>query len=174
MKTKICLRCNVEKEITEYYVHKQMADGHLNICKTCKRADAKNNTDTKKKDPNWVEKEKERGRNKYRRLYKGIKIPTEVKRKAIQKYNEKYPEKYKARIYSGKIKVPKGLHAHHWSYNDEHMTDVIFINIQDHYTAHRFMVYDQERMMYRGLDGILLDTKQAHIDYINKYITNKI
>lgn len=39
--TKLCRRCGHSQSLTEYYVHAEMADGHLNICKTCKRADAR-------------------------------------------------------------------------------------------------------------------------------------
>lgn len=35
---KICIRCGEEKPITEYYQHKGMADGHLNVCKECVKA----------------------------------------------------------------------------------------------------------------------------------------
>ena len=37
---KKCRRCGIEKELTEFYKHKQMADGYLNICKECKKKDA--------------------------------------------------------------------------------------------------------------------------------------
>ena len=30
------------------------------------------------------------------------------------------------------------------------------------------MIYDQERMMYRNINGILLDTKESHIELLNK------
>jgi len=33
---KICKRCGVEKEIDEFYKHKQTKDGYLNICIECK------------------------------------------------------------------------------------------------------------------------------------------
>lgn len=32
---KICRTCLLEFELSEFYVHKQMKDGHLNICKSC-------------------------------------------------------------------------------------------------------------------------------------------
>lgn len=34
-KSKICIRCGEEKPLDEFYVHKRMADGHLNVCKSC-------------------------------------------------------------------------------------------------------------------------------------------
>lgn len=174
MITKVCLRCNTEKEITEYYAHKQMADGHLNICKLCKRTEEKNRFSVNRKNPDWVEKERERGREKFHRLYKGIKASPDAKKRAMDNYKAKFPEKNKARSAVGNFKIPVGKHGHHWSYNEEHHKDLIFIDISDHYTAHRFMIYDQERMMYRTKDGELLDTKERHIAYINQYIENKI
>jgi hypothetical protein len=37
MPKKVCRTCGIEKDITEFYVHSQMADGYLNICKDCVR-----------------------------------------------------------------------------------------------------------------------------------------
>ena len=35
---KICKECGIKKPLAEYYVHKAMADGHLNKCKLCVRS----------------------------------------------------------------------------------------------------------------------------------------
>jgi len=37
---KICFKCGGEKDLDDFYKHPKMADGHLNKCKECTRADA--------------------------------------------------------------------------------------------------------------------------------------
>lgn len=164
MSTKVCFKCGVDKPLSEYYAHKKMADGHLNKCKSCTKSDVKKRSDDLSSNPEWIESERKRGREKYYRL--GYK--SQVRPDVQKRYAAKYPEKKKARSAAQHMKPSiKGNHLHHWSYNEEHHKDVIEITPKQHAKAHRFIVYDQERMMYRRFDNnILLDTREAHENFI--------
>jgi hypothetical protein len=170
MSTKVCFKCKEEKNLDSFYKHSRMKDGCLNKCKGCTKDDVHKNYSVKRTDPILVEKERKRGRDKYYRLnYSERKNKKE--RITDERYFEKFPEKKKAMSILGKkIKVEPGFHRHHWSYNDEHFLDIIIISIKDHNTSHRYLVYDQERMMYRTTENILLDSKEKHLEYINSKI----
>lgn len=170
---KKCFKCGVELELSEFYKHKRMSDGHLGKCKSCTKLDAKRRYDLMvDSSPGFIEKERKRGREKYRRLYVGT---GKSDPKSNLLYSIRYPEKKKALSASGKMQKPfDGAEKHHWSYNEEHYKDVIWLTKREHGKAHRFIVYDQERMMYRRCDNNqLLDTKISHEQYIRDCILNK-
>jgi len=172
---KICFKCGSNKALTEYYKHKGMTDGYLGKCKDCTKNDSKDREEELKNNPAWYEKEKERHRDKYYRLgYKEKHKPTkENKAKAMKKYGNKYPEKMKAKSMSASLKAKiKGNHLHHWSYNKEHFKDVIELSVKDHYLVHRLTIYDEERRMYRTLNGVLLDSKQEALIYYKQIGVN--
>lgn len=169
---KKCFKCGVEKELTSFYKHKQMLDGHLNKCIDCTKNDVKVRYSELSSDQSFIIKERKRGRDKYHRLYHGT---GKANPNNLSKYYSLYPEKKKASSMSCKIKPPQpGLEKHHWSYNEDHYKDLIFITKKHHMKAHRFIVYDQERMMYRRYDtNELLDTKEKHESFILFCIENK-
>ena len=169
-KEKTCFKCKKNLFLSEFYKHKGNADGLLNKCKTCTKGDTKLRKEILSNDPMWVESEKIRGREKYHRLnYRGKNKPTtERKREILKTYRQKFPEKYLASKYTEIFSEKEsGYNLHHWSYNEEHWLDTIKLTIKEHHFIHRYIIYDQERMMYRNLNGILLDTKELHLSYID-------
>lgn len=125
------------------------------------------------KDKEAIEKERARGREKYYRLGYRVRKPTpERKKEIIAKHHQKYPEKKAARVAAQYIKAPAGMGSHHWSYQTKHHKDVFFLTTKEHFTAHRFMVYDRKHKMYRTLDGVLLNTRKSHEKYIKSLFKN--
>jgi hypothetical protein len=169
---KKCFKCGIIKSLSQFYRHKQMSDGHFGKCIACAKKDAVDAYKTKSSDIEWKDKERLRGREKYHRLYVGT---GKAKPQNNRRYSEKYPEKKRGTILSAHLKPPNiGLEKHHWSYNDEHFKDVIWLTKKQHMKAHRFLVYDQEHKMYRRFDtNELLETKGRHKRFIFYCIKNK-
>lgn len=165
---KECKECKVKKESSDFY-------GVQRECKECTKKRVKLREEKLRQDPIWLEKEKERHRDKYHRLeYKEKHKPTPEKKKEImERYNSRYPEKRKAKNISQDLKpLVKGNEFHHWNYNIEFAKDVIELTPKDHAKIHRFIKYDQKTFMYKDLNGNLLDTREKHEELINKVLEN--
>lgn len=160
-KSKPCFKCTVEKPIEQFYKHAKMGDGHLGKCKECTRADVAGRIlFMKSVDPDFDGREKIRGREKYHKY----KYKNKDKGKSNKKHLEKYPEKKKALALA--VIPPAGFNNHHWSYNDEHLKDIITIPKNIHYKLHRYIIYVPNLKIYKTLEGTMLDTKEKHIQYM--------
>lgn len=117
---KICFKCGIEKYISLFYPHKQMADGYLGKCKECAKKDA---TDHRNKNINKV-RDYDRQRSK---------LPHRVllNKHRAKWYRKHNPVEYAAHtllgnaVRDGKIKKPKRcskckrktiIHGHHEDY----------------------------------------------------------
>lgn len=168
--TKTCFKCNLNQPLSEFYKHPQMGDGHLNKCKTCTKKDSLVQYNIKVTDPNWVDQERTRGRDKYRRYLYKSNMATEDKSELNRQYFKKFPERWGAKMATKRIVVQKGSQKHHWSYKKEYWADFIVLSPQQHRKAHRFLIYNQEQMLYSTIDGRLLSTKADHEIYIRYQI----
>lgn len=165
---KICRRCKIEKPLQDYYIHNKMSDGHLNVCKECVKLRVDNREKKLRlENPQWVEQEKIRAREKYYRLQYKLKKPSyESKKRTILRYKEKYPEKQLAKNAIANMVKKDGYNLHHWSYNREHFKDVIELEFKTHMKYHRYLKYDTVAKMYRTIEGELLDSKEKHQKYL--------
>ena len=165
--TKICFRCGIEKPITDYYKHNQMKDGHLNKCKACTKKDSIKRHHEKSKDNEWVESERERAKEKYHRL-NYLEKQKKIDACKPWKRSSKYKNLHR------KFKIMKGCEIHHWNYNDEFIEDFFILTTKTHRNWHRFIKLDTDRLIFIGLHGEVLDTKEKHSLYINKHYPTNI
>ena len=106
---KKCFKCSQLLNLSEFYKHSEMLDGHLNKCKSCTKTDVENRRKEKASDIDWVLSERKRHREKSKR-YRELGIIS--KNNAQKKWALNNPEKKQAhRRLQSALKLGK-LHRH--------------------------------------------------------------
>ena len=151
METKVCFKCGRELPLSDFYKHRAMADGHLNKCKECTKKDVRTNYAHKITDPEWVDKERIRGREKFHRLGYALTQKHTTRRDFPQAENT--ARKLKRRGYDN-----KGKEAHHWNYN---LPDSVFlISRKAHHVIHTCVTMSREDNCCYTNDGVKLETAE--------------
>ena len=167
-----CISCSVKKDVSEFYKHPSTKSGQLTKCKECCKDYAKKALKEKMKDPEFAEKERLRHLEKDRRLYRKTWKP--LRKMLPRKHDstwrnhfEKYPEKAKARAAAQyQRSAKKGNHLHHWSYKAKNSLSLFDLSPKDHRKVHKELLYIQKYKCYETRDGVLLDSKTKHIDFL--------
>lgn len=178
-KYKVCFKCGINKPLSEFYKHSQMADGHLGKCKECAKKDVTDNRKLREdfykvydRVRSYSEHRKEKQR-KYRRK-EDVKERHNI---ANNKWCENNQAKRKAQtavrraVLAGKlIKQPcfvcgvtENIEAHHCNYDAP--LDVTWLCTKHHGEVHRD--YDEQRdkeILENTIRGNVWDTRKETID----------
>ena len=140
--------------LSEFYPHKLMADGHLNKCKECTKSDVRKNYDFKSADSEWLEKERKRGREKFRRLnYKGKFRNT----RDLCPESANISRALRVRGYDTNEKE-----AHHWNYNEPY--SIFLLSRKAHRRLHQHLIVNvDDKMCYTENGEMLKSEDQAKV-----------
>ena len=166
MDSKKCFRCGIVKELSHFYKHKQMGDGHLNKCKECTKKDTAKREASIRSTPEGVESERARHREKYHRLGYCEKQKEWDKNRP---WKTSYKYKNLNRDLKNKGLLNNGEVAHHWNYNDEYLQDVFVMKLKYHKLIHTKLVFDSEHKIFL-FNNIPLTNKYRHISAIIEII----
>lgn len=162
-----CKQCKETLPVSEFYRNKNCREGHEPKCKSCIRSSANDRYQMKSRtDPEWVFNERNRTR-----IAGNVARANGNDRQHPRKDIDKDCPKYGASKAAHALSRESGFHNHHWSYQEDHWKDTVKLRISDHYKIHRFTIYDSERLQYRTIHGVLLDTRASAEHYYSKVLS---
>ena len=133
-----------------------MKDGRLNKCKDCAKNDVRLKYEENIGDNEYVNKERARCREKYKRL--------NYKDKCVV---NKYGTNCVSRFFKSRGYVFENKELHHWNYDKVH--DVFVLSRRLHSRIHKKLELDEELMIFT-INGVLLDTKEKHYNFIINFM----
>lgn len=140
-----------------------MADGHLNKCKDCAKKDVKANYEKKSKDDEWMEKERVRGREKYRRLGYASKGFSSIREICPQ--NANISKRLRNLGYS-----TDGKEAHHWNYNKPY--SIFLISRKAHHRLHQHLIVNtSDKYCYKD-NGEPITSEDDAAEYFSDVLSN--
>lgn len=147
---KKCFKCGKEKELSEFYAHKAMSDGHLGKCKECSKKDVRRNyfqnhdhyieyersrldnpkrVEARNQHSRWLRKNRPEVVKGYRSKYSKVKT---LASRALNNALRSGRVEKKPCVVCGNIKSE----GHHEDYNTWY--DVIWLCRKHHGFVHRF------------------------------------
>ena len=160
MEFKKCFKCGKVKPLDDFYRHSRMADGHLNKRKECTKLDVRKGYYRKSVDEDWMNQERARGREKFKRLnYKG----------RFRQIRDICPENANiARTLRVKGYDTRGKEAHHWNYNMPY--SVFLISRKAHRRIHLHLdVNPNDKFCYTE-DWVKLETVEEAKNYFENIL----
>ena len=160
MQEKRCFKCGKLLPLSSFYKHSRMADGHLNKCKECAKKDAKVNYDKNSLDEDWLEKQRIRGREKFKRLGYLNRFRKTV---SICSEESNISRKLRVRGYN-----TRGKEAHHWNYNFPN--SVFLLSRKAHRRIHLHLSVNYDDKFCYTEEGRRIETESEAIEYFRKIL----
>lgn len=162
MDYKKCKKCGRELPITEFYLNCRTKDGHKSKCIDCVKEEEHKRYGEKSKDEEWMEKERTRGRERYKRLnYKDA--TWNHKTRKINPLEGTTAADLRRKGFD-----TKGKEAHHWNYNEP--KSVFLMSRKAHHRIHQYLVVNYDDKFCYTVDGEKLDTVEKSEMYYNEIL----